>query len=152
MYATKHIYLPAVIATRYTYAKILGRHTGRALCICIGQWMQNYSHFGQWHVLQNTTLIFRFYKNIYQNVIYVYFYENIFQDKSIHIIFIFSNSTIWELFMIYISKIWLKFYPKQLPLRVWREYWLYFICYQMEFILRWNSFWPVHPRVAVFSF
>ena len=50
------------------------------------------SHFGQPHGLQNTTLICYFYKNIYQKVIYVYFYESIFKDKSIHIIFTFSNS------------------------------------------------------------
>ncbi len=55
-------------------------------------------------------------------MIYVYFYESIFQDKSIYIIFIFSNSTTWELFMIYIPKVWLKHYLKWLPLRVRREY------------------------------
>ena len=55
-------------------------------------------------------------------MVYVYFYESIFQDKSIHIIFIFSNSTTWELFMIYILKVWLKHYPKRLHLRIWREY------------------------------
>jgi hypothetical protein len=43
--------------------------------------------------LQSTTLTSYFYKNIYQKVIHVYFYESIFQDKSIHMVFIFSNST-----------------------------------------------------------
>jgi hypothetical protein len=80
------------------------------------------SRFGQRHGLQNTTLTFCFYKNIYQKVICVYFYESIFQDKSIHIIFTFSNSTTWELFMIYIPKVWLKPYPKRLPLWVRKEY------------------------------
>ena len=55
-------------------------------------------------------------------MIYVYFYESIFQDKSIHIIFTFSNLTTWELFMIYIPKVWLKPCPKRLPLQVRREY------------------------------
>ena len=45
--------------------------------------------FGQRHGLQSLTLISYFYKKIYRNVIYLYFYENIFQDKSIHIIFAF---------------------------------------------------------------
>ena len=48
--------------------------------------------FGQRHGLQNLTLISYFYKNIYRKVIYLYFYESIFQDKSIHIIFVFRNS------------------------------------------------------------
>jgi hypothetical protein len=78
--------------------------------------------FGQRHGLQNTTLTSCFYKNIYWKVIYVYFYESIFQDKSIHIFFTFSNSTTWELFMIYISKVGLKPCPKRLPLRVRRKY------------------------------
>ena len=73
------------------------------------------SRFGQWYDFQNTTLTF-FYKNIYWKVIYVYFYESIFQDKSIYIIFTFSNSTTWELFMIYILKVWLKYYSKRLLL------------------------------------
>jgi hypothetical protein len=38
-------------------------------------------------------------------MIYVYFYESIFQDKYIYIIFTFSNSTTLELFMIYIPKV-----------------------------------------------
>jgi hypothetical protein len=33
-----------------------------------------------------------FYKNIYSKEIYVYFYESIFKDKFIHIVFIFPNS------------------------------------------------------------
>jgi len=40
------------------------------------------------------TLTSYFYKNIYQKVVYVYFYESIFQDKFIHMVFIFLNSTI----------------------------------------------------------
>jgi hypothetical protein len=63
------------------------------------------SRFGQWHGLQITTLTSCFYKNIYWKVIYVYSYESIFQDKSIHISFTFSISTTWELFMIYIPKV-----------------------------------------------
>jgi len=77
---------------------------------------------GQRHGLQNTTLTSYFSKNIYQKVIYVYFYKSIFQDKSIHIIFIFSNSITWELFMIYILKVWLKPCPKRQVFWVWREY------------------------------
>jgi len=38
-------------------------------------------------------------------MIYVYFYKNTFQDKSIYIVFIFSNSTTLKLFMIYIFNI-----------------------------------------------
>jgi hypothetical protein len=34
-----------------------------------------------------------FIKNIYEKLIYVYFYESIFQDKYIHIILTFANST-----------------------------------------------------------
>jgi hypothetical protein len=33
-----------------------------------------------------------FIKNIYSKMIYLYFYENIFQDSSIYMIFTFSNS------------------------------------------------------------
>ena len=55
-------------------------------------------------------------------MIYVYFYESIFDDKSNHIIFLFSNSIIWEVFMIYIFMVWLKSCPKRLFLRVRREY------------------------------
>jgi hypothetical protein len=51
------------------------------------------SRFRQRHGLQSITLTLFFYKNIYLKVIYVYFYENIFQDKSIHIVFIFPNLT-----------------------------------------------------------
>jgi len=43
--------------------------------------------------LQNLTLTPCFYINIYQKVVYVYFYENIFQDKSTHMVFIFPNTT-----------------------------------------------------------
>ena len=48
---------------------------------------------GQRHGLQSITLTPCFYKNIYQKVIYVYFYESIFQDKSIYMAFTFPNST-----------------------------------------------------------
>ena len=48
---------------------------------------------GQRHGLQNITLTSCYYKNIYRKVLYVYFYESIFLDKSIHIIFTFANST-----------------------------------------------------------
>ena len=78
-------------------------------------------HLGQRHGLQNTTLTSYSSKNIYQKVIYVYFHKSIFQDKSIHIIFTFSNSTTWELFMIYILKVWLKPCPKCQLFWVWRE-------------------------------
>ena len=45
-------------------------------------------HFVQWRDLQSLTLTFYFYKNIYRKVIYLYFYESIFQDKSIHMVFV----------------------------------------------------------------
>jgi len=83
---------------------------------------QNNWRLGQRHGLQNTTLTSYFSKNIYQKVIYVYFHKSIFQDKSIHIIFTFSNSTTWELFMIYILKVWLKPCPKRQLFWVRREY------------------------------
>ena len=69
------------------------------------------SLLGQGHGLQNITLTLCYYKNIYIKVRYVYFYENIFQDKSIHIIFTFANSTILKLLMIYIPNVW----PKPCP-------------------------------------
>jgi hypothetical protein len=65
-------------------------------CVCIYIYSlrtRKESRFGQQHGLQNTTLTSCFYKNIYRKVIYVYFYESIFQDKSINIIFTFSNLT-----------------------------------------------------------
>ena len=52
------------------------------------------SGLGQRHGLQNITLTPCYYKNIYRKARYAYFYENIFQEKSIYIIFIFANSTI----------------------------------------------------------
>jgi hypothetical protein len=58
-------------------------------CLCIGI----RRHLGQQHDLQSITLTSILYKNIYWKVIYVYFYENNFQDKSIDIICIFPNST-----------------------------------------------------------
>jgi hypothetical protein len=45
------------------------------------------SRLWQRHSLQNTTLTSLFYKNIYWKVIYVYFYENDFQNKYIDMIF-----------------------------------------------------------------
>jgi len=50
---------------------------------------QKECRFGQRHGLQNLTLTSYFYKNIDRKVIYLYFYESIFQDKSIHTIFVF---------------------------------------------------------------
>ena len=47
--------------------------------------------FGQRHGLQSLTLTSYFYKNIYRKVIYLYFYESIFQDKFIHMVFVFWN-------------------------------------------------------------
>jgi hypothetical protein len=49
---------------------------------------------GQRHGLQNTTLTSCHYKTIYQRVIYLYFYESIFKDKYIRIVFASANSTI----------------------------------------------------------
>ena len=63
------------------------------------------SRLGQRHGLQNITLTPCYYKNIYRKVRYVYFYESIFQDKSIHIIFTFAKSTILKLLMIYIPNV-----------------------------------------------
>jgi hypothetical protein len=48
---------------------------------------------GQRHGHQSITLISLFYKNIYWKVIYIYSYESNFQDKSIYMIFTFSNSS-----------------------------------------------------------
>ena len=45
--------------------------------------------FGQRYSLQSLTLTSYFCKNIYHKVIYLYFYESIFQDKSTHMIFVF---------------------------------------------------------------
>ncbi len=89
--------------------------------LCTHKW----SRFGQRHGLQNTILTSCFYKYIYWKVIYIYFYESIFQDKSIHIIFTFSNSITRELFMIYIFKVWLKHCHKRFFLRVRREDMIY---------------------------
>jgi hypothetical protein len=48
--------------------------------------------FGQQYGLQSITLTSYFYKNIYLKVVFVYFYKSIFQDKSIHVVFIVWNS------------------------------------------------------------
>ena len=45
--------------------------------------------FGQRYSLQSLTLTSYFCKNIYRKVIYLYFYESVFQDKSIHMVFVF---------------------------------------------------------------
>jgi hypothetical protein len=63
------------------------------------------SRLGQQHGHQSTALTSLFYQNIYWKVIYVYFYESNFQDKSIYMIFTFSNSTAYKLFMIYIPNV-----------------------------------------------
>ena len=55
-------------------------------------WAGKRSRLGQQHGLQNIILTPCYYKNIYRKVRYVYFYESIFQDKSIHIIFTFANT------------------------------------------------------------
>ena len=55
--------------------------------------------FGQRHGLQSLTLTSYFYINIYPKVIYLYFYEGIFQDKSIHMVFIFWNSKSYSWFI-----------------------------------------------------
>jgi hypothetical protein len=44
------------------------------------------SRLEQQHGLQNLTLTPCFYKSIYQKMVYVYFYEIIFQDKSIYMV------------------------------------------------------------------
>jgi len=51
------------------------------------------SRLEQRHGFQSLTLTLYFYKNIYQKLIYEYFYESIFKDKFIHMIFTFLNST-----------------------------------------------------------
>ena len=50
------------------------------------------SRFRQRHGLQGLTLTSYFYKNIYRKVIYLYFYESIFQDKSIHMVFLYFET------------------------------------------------------------
>jgi len=42
------------------------------------------SRLGQRHGLQSSSLTFCFYKNIYQKVVYVYFYKSIFQSRQIY--------------------------------------------------------------------
>jgi hypothetical protein len=54
-------------------------------------WFGKRSRLRQQHGLQNTTLTSLFYKYIYSKVIFVYFYENDFQNKSIDVIFTFLN-------------------------------------------------------------
>jgi hypothetical protein len=51
------------------------------------------SRLGQRQGHQSTTLTSLIYKNIYWKVIYVYYHEINFQDKSIYTIVTFSNST-----------------------------------------------------------
>ena len=45
--------------------------------------------FGQRQGLQNLTLTSYFYKNIYRKVIHLCFYEDIFGDESIYMVFVF---------------------------------------------------------------
>ena len=52
------------------------------------------SRFRQRHGLQGLTLTSYFYKNIYRKVIYYIFMKVFFLNKSIHIVFVFWNSTI----------------------------------------------------------
>ena len=47
------------------------------------------NRFEHRHGLQNLILTSYFYKNIYRKVIYLYFYESVFQDKFIHMVFVF---------------------------------------------------------------
>jgi len=68
-----------------------------AIAGCIGLYSlytHKRSRLEQQHSLQNLILTFYFYKNIYQKVVYIYFYGSIFQNKFIHIFFIFLNLTI----------------------------------------------------------
>jgi hypothetical protein len=60
----------------YTYSLLFGKR----------------SRLGQRYGLQNTSLTSIFYKNIYWKVIYVYFYENGFQNEYIDMIFTILNS------------------------------------------------------------
>jgi len=53
----------------------------------------NEYRLGQRHGLQTLALTLCFYKNIYQKMAYIYFYESNFQDKSIYIVFKSLNST-----------------------------------------------------------
>jgi hypothetical protein len=94
----------------------------------------NLSRFGHRHGLRSIILTSYFYKNIYSKVIYVYFDESTFQDKSIHMVFTFSNSTILKLFMIYIPNNWLKSCPKRLKLAVRREYFALALLHTYSFL------------------
>jgi hypothetical protein len=80
------------------------------------------SRLGQRHGHYSITLTSLFCKNIYWKVIYVYSRESNFQDKSIYMIFTFSNSTTLKLFMIYIPNVWLEPFPKRLLIGNRREY------------------------------
>ena len=67
-------------------------HDSHITCVVVHLILPPYSkrsRFEQQHVLQSLTLTSYFYKNIYRKVIYLYFYESIFQNKSIHMIFVF---------------------------------------------------------------
>jgi hypothetical protein len=71
------------------------------------------SRLGQGHGLQSTTLTSLFLKNIYWKVIYVYFYEKDFRNKSIDMFHI-SKLNDLKIIHIYILNVWLKPYPKRL--------------------------------------
>jgi hypothetical protein len=55
--------------------------------------LRSEKNLGQQYGLPNTILTSCYYKKIYRIVMYVYFYENIFEGKSIHIVFTFINLT-----------------------------------------------------------
>jgi hypothetical protein len=55
-------------------------------------------------------------------MIYLYFYESISQDKSIDMIFTFSNIITSKLFMIYNLNVWLKPCSKRILIPIRREY------------------------------
>ena len=62
--------------------------------------------FGQRYGLQSLTLTFYFYKNIYHKIVYLYFNESVFQEKSIHMVFVFWNSTISKLSKTTFFRVW----------------------------------------------
>ena len=66
---------------------------------------QKESRFGQRYGLQRLTLTSYLYKNIYHTVIYLYFYESIFQDKSIHMVIVFETQQLksysWFIFSMF---------------------------------------------------
>ena len=88
----------SLLKEKTEFSRLVGKEKSPCKTIlCFNNWYsfhtKKWSHFGQRQGLQNITLTTYFYKYIYQKMIYVNFCENIFQDKSIHMVFIFSNST-----------------------------------------------------------